>query len=421
MEQNQSPLVSIIIPVWNPGPGISRCIESLQNQTLEDIEMIFVDDCGTDDSMDKVKAASAEDSRIRILENEENIGSGPSRNKGIEAARGEYLSFVDPDDYVALDFYELLYAGAVRESFDIVKGNNLYIKEDGSSFVRDRELNAHIRKGLSTNRSLYTLFSYEHHSAIYRKELVISQNIRYGTSAREQDTTFLLKACSKAKSFSLVDCAYYYFCARSNSAMHTLNTTQLQGCLQARNEQLDYVLHNIPLNKETISYLQGLVLGGLREYLRYDYFLEKKALAQNYLLGLREIMERADLPTNLPFPLRILRDYTVALPTKPYYSPWEGMNPPVRYASLVERWADFYLNTPEERAFCWKEMRRLIITANSAVNGRPHSTYSKEEQKEGKKHLSHQIKRLPIDLQFQVALLKCKDKLYFFIHSRKRM
>ena len=109
MEQNQSPLVSVIVPVWNPGPGITRCIESLRNQTLEEIEMIFVDDCGTDDSMDKVRDAAEDDSRILIIENGKNIGAGPSRNRGIEAARGEYLSFVDPDDHVAPDFLELLY------------------------------------------------------------------------------------------------------------------------------------------------------------------------------------------------------------------------------------------------------------------------------------------------------------------------
>lgn len=81
MKEGYIPKVSVIIPVWNPGPGISRCIESLRNQTLNDIEMIFVDDCGTDNSMDKVHSAAKKDSRIRIIENEENFGAGPSRNR----------------------------------------------------------------------------------------------------------------------------------------------------------------------------------------------------------------------------------------------------------------------------------------------------------------------------------------------------
>ena len=103
-----TPKVSIIIPVWNPGPGIRRCVESLRGQTLEDIEMIFVDDCGTDNAMDVVHAAAKEDPRIRIIENPENLGPGISRNKGIKEARGEYLSFVDADDYVNTVFLERL-------------------------------------------------------------------------------------------------------------------------------------------------------------------------------------------------------------------------------------------------------------------------------------------------------------------------
>ena len=74
---SENPRISVILPVWNPGPGIDRCISSLRGQTLQDIEMIFVDDRGTDDAMEKIRAAAAEDPRIRILENPENMGAGP--------------------------------------------------------------------------------------------------------------------------------------------------------------------------------------------------------------------------------------------------------------------------------------------------------------------------------------------------------
>ena len=72
-----TPKVSVIVPVWNPSPAISRCVDSLRGQTLEDIEMIFVDDFGTDGAMDIVRAAAAEDPRIRIITNAENLYSGP--------------------------------------------------------------------------------------------------------------------------------------------------------------------------------------------------------------------------------------------------------------------------------------------------------------------------------------------------------
>lgn len=414
----ETPKVTVVIPVWNPGPGITRCIESLRNQTLADIEMIFVDDGGTDASMEMVRLSAAEDPRIRIIENEENIGAGPSRNKGIEAAIGEYLSFVDPDDYVMPDFLELLYTEARKHFFDIVKGSVTYIKEDGSTFVRDRELNAQILKGLSSNKSLYSLFTYEHHSAIYRKEMVLTHNIRYGTSTRAQDSTFLLQVCFQAKSFSIIDNAYYCFCERSDSAMHITDDIQLHGYLRAVNEQLDYVLQNIHLDGEAISFLQGLFLGGLRECNRYDHFTEIGDTTQNYLLGLREEMKRANLPPNLPFSLIILREYSKVLPTRPYFSPWEGKNPPVRYATLVERWVDFYLDTSKEKDSCWKEMRKLIIAANRAANGRPHSTYTKEEQIQGRTVLNQQIKRLPLELRIQLELSIVKDNVKHIIGRR---
>ena len=92
MENTSKIKASVIVPVWNPGPGILRCIESLRNQTLKEIEMIFVDDCGTDDSMDKVRTAATEDPRIRILKNEENVGSGPSRDALLFSMGGSLAS-----------------------------------------------------------------------------------------------------------------------------------------------------------------------------------------------------------------------------------------------------------------------------------------------------------------------------------------
>ena len=198
----ENPKVSIIVPVWNPGPGISRCVESLRGQTLEDIEMIFVDDCGTDSAMDVVHAAAKEDSRIRILENPENLGPGISRNKGIEVARGEYLSFVDADDYVDLDFLEILYhKGRTKNGIIISK-----------SYKNDA-----IQEGLKNEYPLFLLFTNEHQSALFHRRLFVSSVIRYGLSRNAEDTTFLLKACHAEKSFGIDDHVAYHYIYRNNS------------------------------------------------------------------------------------------------------------------------------------------------------------------------------------------------------------
>ena len=406
MAENYNPLISVIIPVWNPGPGISRCIESLRNQTVKEIEMIFVDDCGTDDSMEKVRAASEEDSRVRIIENEENIGAGQSRNMGIEAAHGEYLSFVDPDDYIAPDFLELLYKKAESKRYDIVKGSVVQINEKGQEIITGRSLNHSIRKGLAEGRQLYTLFSYEHHSAIYRSEFLILNNIRYGNSLRAQDTTFLLRACSKVNTFEIVDAARYYFCERTGSAMHTIDADHLTGYLDYIRETIEYAVKEIPQEKRSTAYFCGRFMDALREYKRYENNVKMENAPENYLEGLRS--ELLTIPfcddlTRASYPMRALADYCLAMPTIPYYSPWEGANPPVRYAELSRDWITFYLDHPRERNSCQLDLVRVCCRAMLAVHGKPSTTYSSDECRIGTAILREQLKRCPMHLRFIIS------------------
>ena len=145
--------VSVVLPVYNPGEGVRRCIESLRGQTLRDIEMIFVDDRGTDGAMAVIEAAAREDARIRVLKNDVNRGAGYSRNRGIEAAQGEYLSFVDPDDYAAPDFLEKLYRATEPGKPDIVKGERAMIDMEGRGIPeRGTPLSRHIREGMAQGK-----------------------------------------------------------------------------------------------------------------------------------------------------------------------------------------------------------------------------------------------------------------------------
>ena len=414
MTNNAAPLISVIIPVWNPGLGISRCIESLQRQTLKEIEMIFVDDRGTDNSMDKVRVAAKEDPRVRILANETNMGAGPSRNRGIEVACGEYLSFVDPDDFVAADFLKLLYTEAKAKSSDIVKGSVIRKKEDDTLFPRETNLNQEIRNGCAEGHSLYYYFTYEHQSAVYRREFILSNNIRYGTSSRAQDNTFLLKACSQVKQFSLVDNAHYFFCARQKSSMHTVNATRLQGYLIAVREQIDFILNSIPDEKDVPIFLQGLFLNALKEYYRYNCINDMKKEASDFISGLQSELIRLPCCQYLSdklFSLRALKNYCVGLPRTPYTSPWEGKNHPIRFAELTKCWIDFYFNHPNEADAIKKDVIKVLVNAISSTKDRESTYYNEEEKKQGSLLLKRQIRRLPLSLQIQLNLSLAKQSL----------
>ena len=95
-------MISIIVPVYNTAPYLPQCLDSLVNQTYRDIEIICVNDGSTDNSPDILKAYAERDSRILVI-HQENLGLSGARNKGLESARGEWVMFVDSDDWIGTD------------------------------------------------------------------------------------------------------------------------------------------------------------------------------------------------------------------------------------------------------------------------------------------------------------------------------
>lgn len=110
-EMAQTPLISVIVPVYNIMDCLPRCVQSLRQQTYENLEILLVDDGSTDGTGQLCDRLAAEDRRVRVL-HKENGGTSSARNLGIESARGEFLGFVDSDDYVEPDMYMRLYQAA---------------------------------------------------------------------------------------------------------------------------------------------------------------------------------------------------------------------------------------------------------------------------------------------------------------------
>ena len=127
--------VSVIIPVYNVEPYLKECLNSIINQTLKDIEIICIDDCSTDNSYQILEEYSKKDNRIIILKNEKNTG-GPStaRNKGIDLAKGDYLYFIDSDDYIENNFLEEMYNTAKEYNTDIVSNLNI-IENNNNNYI----------------------------------------------------------------------------------------------------------------------------------------------------------------------------------------------------------------------------------------------------------------------------------------------
>ena len=119
---NTSKKISIIIPVYNTQDYLCECLDSIINQTLKEIEIICVDDNSTDNSLKILEEYKEKDSRIIILKNE-GKGAGGGRNTGLKIATGEFLSFIDSDDFFELNMFEEMYNKAKKTNSDIVVCN----------------------------------------------------------------------------------------------------------------------------------------------------------------------------------------------------------------------------------------------------------------------------------------------------------
>lgn len=132
MEGEKRPvLISVIVPIYNIVEWLPRCVESIRRQTYRNLEIILVDDGSTDNSGAMAEKFALEDKRIRVF-HKENGGSSSARNFGISVARGEYLGFVDSDDYIEPQMYERLLAVAVSEGLLMVQTSRDEIDEQGN-------------------------------------------------------------------------------------------------------------------------------------------------------------------------------------------------------------------------------------------------------------------------------------------------
>lgn len=135
------PLVSIVVPVYNVEGYLSKCVKSLTEQTLKNIEIILIDDGSSDDSGEICDRLQMNDTRIKVI-HKSNGGLSSARNAGLNIATGEYIGFVDSDDDIELDMYEKLYAVAKSKNVDFVMTDYLRITRDGKHHLKTADIRA---------------------------------------------------------------------------------------------------------------------------------------------------------------------------------------------------------------------------------------------------------------------------------------
>ncbi len=216
------PNVSVIIPVYNAEPYIRQCLESVQNQTLQDIEIICVDDGSTDQSLEILREFEKKDPRIQVF-CQKNLFAGVARNTGIAAATGEYLAFLDSDDYYELDGLERLYDIAKANDLDMVKCSTYLLNmKTGVLDTNDHFSNAKFPAkdtlvSFETEKDLLRVADAAW-NGLYKTSFIKDQAIQFNSLRCINDHSFFIDCVIQAKRVMIVDgFLTYYRTNMSNS------------------------------------------------------------------------------------------------------------------------------------------------------------------------------------------------------------
>jgi glycosyltransferase involved in cell wall biosynthesis len=228
--------ISVIIPVYNVEKYLRECLDSIVNQSLKNIEIICVNDGSTDNSLEILNEYAQKDDRFVIL-SQANQGQGVARNKGIDVAQGEYIMFVDPDDWIATGMLELIYNEFKRSNVDVIQFDYTTISETtGKGKISNFEHIANKYFGLKVKDG--TIFNIHDFKKVffaklpmiiwnkaYSKDFITKNNIKFPPNKHAEDHLFSIKTYFLAKSVLYIKSNLYFYRDRLGSSVNILSDT----------------------------------------------------------------------------------------------------------------------------------------------------------------------------------------------------
>lgn len=237
------PLISVIVPVYRVEAYLDKCISSIVNQTYQNLEIILVDDGSPDNCPAMCDAWAEKDSRIRVI-HQENQGGGAARNAGLDAASGELIAFVDSDDYISLDMYEIMLTILRKTNASIVECSYMAVEDDCPL------LSAHATiKMYSTEDALYanlynTACQQVIWNKLYRKKTI--GTIRFVAGKTIDDEYFTYRVIGNAKNVAVISDILYFYRQHDGSVMHQNYSLKRLDAVAACIERCNYLSNYYP-------------------------------------------------------------------------------------------------------------------------------------------------------------------------------
>lgn len=238
--------ISVIIPVYKVEQYLEECIDSLVNQTYQNTEIILVDDASPDGCGAICDKFAAKDSRIRVIHKEKNAGQAAARNTGMDLATGEYLFFIDSDDWLAEDTLEKLYWGLTKYEADCSVGACVNVLE-GSDGKQEIQHSVQIGDRQETAREAMKTVLLSGSAAwnrLCRREKL--GELRFPLGRINDDECFILRAYEPMEKIVFLDCETYFYRKRANSITTSAFSVKMVDCFYNSRDNLEFVTQKAP-------------------------------------------------------------------------------------------------------------------------------------------------------------------------------
>ena len=289
--------ISIVTPMYNSFDMLKKNLEVIGRQSACEIELVLVDDCSSDGSYQKaLDFAKNAPYKVVALQNEKNGGPGVSRNNGIKNASGDYITFVDSDDYLSEDFSEKI-VPLITQGYDCVIFDYKNVDEEGKDLSFGQSIS--ISEIKSGNICVKDALVYTYGTTwckIYKKSIIDKYDVKYGEFFRNEDMPFTKHALARCESVYYLNLPLYNYVQQPNSLMHNDKLLDEKNCQRAfailsesvKDLKLDEELASIKLREVLnttvkIRLIQGVKKREIRKYIKENY--EKGCLKNKYFKG----------------------------------------------------------------------------------------------------------------------------------------
>ena len=271
-----NPIISIILPIYKVEEYLNQCVNSIVNQTYRNLEIILVDDGSPDECPRMCDKWAEKDNRIKVI-HKENGGLSDARNAGMKIATGDYISFIDSDDYISLDFFETLYNVAITQNADIVECSIVDCYEDGR--IDEYEDDAGI-VSFNTEEALSGLIAENpFHQHVWNKLYLssIALAVPFAVGKLNEDEFWTYQVFGQAKRVAKINKTMYFYLQRSGSIMGEGYNIRRLDALEGKANRQRYIEDYFP-NLEVQSRLDmfGSCIFAYQCILKYLAGAEKK-------------------------------------------------------------------------------------------------------------------------------------------------